>query len=436
MPLLFVYALLVTLMLFNSKPPLAERLRPTRLDDLVGQEHLVGEKGVIRKTIQSGNIPSMIFWGPPGVGKTTIANIIANEAKKPFYILSAISAGVKDIREIIDKARSSPRSILFIDEIHRFNKSQQDALLGAVEKGIITLIGATTENPSFEINSALLSRAQVYTLNALEEMDLLKLVNHALEKDEELKKRDVEIKEHQALFQLSGGDARKVLNLLELVVDSDVGGKVVITDELVTSVAQKKIAIYDKSGEQHYDIISAFIKSIRGSDPNAAIYYLARMVEGGEDVKFIARRLVILASEDIGNANPTALIMANNTFQAVDMIGYPEARIILAQCAVYLASSPKSNASYMAIENALSTVRETGDLPVPLSVRNAPTKLMKNMGYGKGYQYAHDYEGGFVNMEFLPEKISGQKFYEPGNNPREEELRKYLRALWKEKYGY
>lgn len=423
-------------MLFNSKPPLAERLRPTRLDDLVGQEHLVGEKGVIRKTIQSGNIPSMIFWGPPGVGKTTIANIIANEVKKPFYILSAISAGVKDIREIIEKAKSSPRSILFIDEIHRFNKSQQDALLGAVEKGIITLIGATTENPSFEVNSALLSRSQVYTLNALEEKDLLKLVNQALKKDEELKKRDVEVKEHQALFQLSGGDARKVLNLLELVIDSLTEGKVVITDELVTSVAQRKIAIYDKSGEQHYDIISAFIKSIRGSDPNAAIYYLARMVEGGEDVKFIARRMLILASEDIGNANPTALVMANNTFQAVDVIGYPEARIILAQCAVYLASSPKSNASYVAIENAISTVRETGDLPVPLSVRNAPTKLMKNMGYGKGYQYAHDYEGGFINMEFLPEKISGQKFYEPGNNVREDELRKYLRALWKEKYGY
>lgn len=423
-------------MLFNSKPPLAERLRPARLDDLVGQEHLVGEQGVIRKTIQSGNIPSMIFWGPPGVGKTTIANIIANEAKKPFYILSAISAGVKDIREIIEKAKSSPRSILFIDEIHRFNKSQQDALLGAVEKGIITLIGATTENPSFEVNSALLSRSQVYTLNALEEKDLLKLVNHALKKDEELKKRDVEIKEHRALFQLSGGDARKVLNLLELVVDSVTEEKVVITDELVTSIAQKKIAIYDKSGEQHYDIISAFIKSIRGSDPNAAIYYLARMVEGGEDVKFIARRMLILASEDIGNANPTALVMANNTFQAVEVIGYPEARIILAQCAVYLASSPKSNASYVAIENALGTVRETGDLPVPLSVRNAPTKLMKNMGYGKDYQYAHNYEGSFVNMEFLPEKISGQKFYEPGNNPREDELRKYLRALWKDKYGY
>jgi putative ATPase len=423
-------------MLFNTKPPLAERMRPSKLEDLVGQEHLVGENGVIRKTIQTGNIPSMIFWGPPGVGKTTIANIIANEVKKPFHVLSAVSAGVKDIREIIEKAKLAPRSILFIDEIHRFNKSQQDALLGAVEKGIITLIGATTENPSFEVNSALLSRSQVYTLNALEEKDLLKLINQALTHDEELKKRDVEVKEHRALFQLSGGDARKVLNLLELVVDSDINGKVVITDDLVTNVAQKKIAIYDKSGEQHYDIISAFIKSIRGSDPNAAIYYLARMVEGGEDVKFIARRMLILASEDIGNANPTALVMANNTFQAVDVIGYPEARIILAQCAVYLASSPKSNASYMAIESAIGVVRETGDLPVPLAVRNAPTKLMKDMGYGKGYQYAHDYEGNFVSTEFLPENIAGQKFYEPGKNQREDELRKYLRSLWKEKYGY
>ena len=423
-------------MLFNSKPPLAERMRPSKLEDLVGQEHLVGVNGVIRKTIQTGNIPSMIFWGPPGVGKTTIANIIANEVKKPFHVLSAVSAGVKDIREIIEKAKLAPRSILFIDEIHRFNKSQQDALLGAVEKGIITLIGATTENPSFEVNSALLSRSQVYTLNALEEKDLLKLVDQALTKDEELKKRDVEIKEHRALFQLSGGDARKVLNLLELVVDSDVEGKIVITDDLVTNVAQKKIAIYDKSGEQHYDIISAFIKSIRGSDPNAAVYYLARMIEGGEDVKFIARRMLILASEDIGNANPTALVMANNTFQAVDVIGYPEARIILAQCAVYLASSPKSNANYVAIENAIGVVRETGDLPVPLAVRNAPTKLMKDLGYGKGYQYAHDYEGNFINTEFLPDKISTTKFYDPGNNPREEELRKYLRGLWKEKYGY
>jgi putative ATPase len=423
-------------MLFHSKPPLAERMRPTRLEDLVGQEHLVGETGVIRRTIQSGNVPSMIFWGPPGVGKTTIANIIANEVKKPFYTLSAVSAGVKDVRDIIDRAKTSPRSILFIDEIHRFNKSQQDALLGAVEKGIITLIGATTENPSFEVNSALLSRCQVYNLNALAEKDLIRLVNHALALDEELKKRTVTLQEHQALFQLSGGDARKVLNLLELVVDSVPQDPVVIDDALVTSIAQKKIAIYDKSGEQHYDIISAFIKSIRGSDPNAAVYYLARMVEGGEDVRFIARRLVILASEDIGNANPTALIMATNAFQAVDMIGYPEARIILAQCAVYLASSPKSNTSYTAIEQALQTVRETGDLPVPLSIRNAPTRLMKDMGYGKGYQYAHDYAQNFVAMEFLPDAISGKKFYEPGQNAREEELRKYLRALWKEKYGY
>jgi putative ATPase len=423
-------------MLFQAKPPLAERMRPSKLEDLVGQEHLVGPKGIIRKAIQSGSIPSMILWGPPGVGKTTIANIIAHEVKKPFYTLSAVSAGVKDVREVIEKARLSGKSILFIDEIHRFNKSQQDALLGAVEKGTITLIGATTENPSFEVNSALLSRCQVYTLNALAEKDLLNLVQQALEKDEDLRKRTVEIKEHTALFQLSGGDARKVLNLLELVVDSVPEGNVVLTDDVVTDVAQKKIALYDKSGEQHYDIISAFIKSIRGSDPNAAIYYLARMVEGGEDVKFIARRMVILASEDIGNANPTALVMANNTFQAVNVIGYPEARIILAQCAVYLAGSPKSNASYVAIEDAIRVVNETGDLPVPLAVRNAPTKLMKELGYGENYQYAHSYEGNFVNMEFLPEKIAGSKFYEPGNNPREEELRKYLRARWKEKYGY
>src|SRR5882672_2359317 len=328
-------------------------MRPSRLEDLVGQEHLVGAGGIIRKAISTGNVPSMILWGPPGVGKTTIANIIANEVKRPFHTLSAVNAGVKDVREVIEKAKHTNRPILFIDEIHRFNKSQQDALLGAVEKGIITLIGATTENPSFEVNSALLSRSQVYTLNALEEKDLLKLVDQALTKDEELKKREVEIKEHRALFQLSGGDARKVLNLLELVVDSDAAGKIVLTDELVTNVAQRKIAIYDKSGEQHYDIISAFIKSIRGSDPNAAVYYLARMVEGGEDVKFIARRMVILASEDIGNANPTALVMATNTFQAVNVIGYPEARIILSQCAVYLASSPKSNASYVAIDKAM-----------------------------------------------------------------------------------
>jgi putative ATPase len=422
--------------MFQNSPPLAERMRPSRLEDLVGQEHLTGPNGIIRKTIQSGNIPSMILWGPPGTGKTTIANIIANEVNKPFYTLSAISSGVKDVREVIQKARTSGKSILFIDEIHRFNKGQQDALLGAVEKGIITLIGATTENPSFEVNSALLSRCQVYTLNALQEEDLLKLVNQALREDDALKKRTVEIREHSALFQLSGGDARKVLNLLELIADSVVEGTVVVTDEVATNVAQKKIAVYDKSGEQHYDIISAFIKSIRGSDPNAAIYYLARMVEGGEDVRFIARRMVILASEDIGNANPTALVMATSAFQAVDMIGYPEARIILAQCATYLASSPKSNASYTAIDDALRVVNETGDLPVPLSVRNAPTRLMKSLGYGKGYQYAHSHEGNFVNMEFLPDKIAGTKFYDPGNNTREDELRKYLRTLWKEKYGY
>jgi putative ATPase len=423
-------------MLFDSSAPLAERLRPTTLEEVVGQQHLVGEKGMLRTVLRSGSIPSMIFWGPPGVGKTTLANIIANEAKKPFYILSAVSAGVKDIREVIEKAKSSPRSILFIDEIHRFNKGQQDALLGAVEKGIVTLIGATTENPSFEVNAALLSRCQVYILNALEEKDMLQLVNHALEKDEVLKKKMVTVQEHAALFQLSGGDARKVLNLLELVVESEESNTVVITDQLSMSVAQKKIAIYDKSGEQHYDIISAFIKSVRGSDPNAAIYYLARMVEGGEDVKFIARRMVILASEDIGNANPTALIMANSTFQAVDVIGYPEARIILAQCAVYLASSPKSNASYRAIEEAIQKVNETGDLPMPLAVRNAPTKLMKNLGYGKDYKYAHSFENNFVNMEFLPDEIKGMKFYDPGKNAREEEMRKYLRTLWKEKYGY
>jgi putative ATPase len=422
-------------LILNSRPPLAERMRPARLDDLVGQEHLTGQGGVIRKAIQSGNIPSMILWGPPGVGKTTIANIIANEVKKPFYTLSAVSSGVKEVREVIEKARHSPRSILFIDEIHRFNKSQQDALLGAVEKGIITLIGATTENPSFEVNSALLSRSQVYTLKALGEEQLLALVRQAFERDEDLKKRSIKIKEHQALLNISGGDGRKLLNLVELLADS-VPGDFEITDDLVMEVAQKHIAIYDKSGEQHYDIISAFIKSIRGSDPNAAVYYLARMIEGGEDVKFIARRMLILASEDIGNANPTALVMATSTFQAVDVIGYPEARIILSQCAVYLASSAKSNASYMAIENALGAVHQTGDLPVPLSIRNAPTKLMKNLGYGKGYQYAHGFEGNFVNTEFLPDEVKGSKFYDPGNNPREEELRKYLRSLWKEKYGY
>lgn len=419
----------------HTNAPLAERMRPSIIDELIGQEHLTGENGVIRKAIQSGNIPSMILWGPPGVGKTTIANIIANAVKKPFYTLSAVSSGVKEVREVIEKARVSQRSILFIDEIHRFNKSQQDALLGAVEKGIITLIGATTENPSFEVNSALLSRCQVYILKALGQDQLLALVHQALAKDHQLKNRSITILEHEALLNISGGDGRKLLNLIELISDSVVGD-VEVTDKLVMDVAQKHIALYDKSGEQHYDIISAFIKSIRGSDPNAAVYYLARMVEGGEDVKFIARRMLILASEDIGNANPTALIMANNVFQAVNVIGYPEARIILAQCAVYLAASPKSNASYTAIENALAKVSETGDLPVPLAIRNAPTTLMKNLGYGSKYKYAHSYEGNFVTAEFLPEELKGITFYDPGNNPREDELRKYLRGLWKDKYGY
>jgi len=416
-------------------PPLAERMRPHRLDDLAGQEHLTGPSGVLRIALKAGVVPSMILWGPPGVGKTTIANIIAHESRKPFYTLSAISSGVKDIREVIDQARQSGRAILFIDEIHRFNKAQQDALLGAVEKGTVTLIGATTENPSFEVNQALLSRCQVYALRPLSEEDLERLVKSAIEKDEVLRQRNIAVKEHRALFNLSGGDARKLLNLLELVTDA-VAGDVEITDELVISIAQKRVAVYDKSGEQHYDIISAFIKSVRGSDPNAALYYLARMIEGGEDVRFIARRLVILASEDIGNANPTALVMATTTFQAVDVIGYPEARIILSQCTVYLACSPKSNASYVAIDDALRVVREQGDLPVPFSIRNAPTSMMKDMGYGQGYQYAHSHEGNFAAMEFLPDALRGSKFYEPGRNPREEEFRNFLRKLWGDKYGY
>ncbi len=422
-------------LLNSSTPPLAERMRPTKLEELEGQEHLVGGNGIIRKAINTGNVPSMILWGPPGVGKTTIANIIANEVKRPFHTLSAVNAGVKDVRDVIERAKHTNRPILFIDEIHRFNKSQQDALLGAVEKGTITLIGATTENPSFEVNSALLSRCQVYVLKPLGEQDLLNLMTQALAKDEELRKRKIFIKEHNALLNISGGDARKVLNLLELISES-IAGEIEVTDALVMQVAQKHVAIYDKSGEQHYDIISAFIKSIRGSDPNAAVYYLARMVEGGEDVKFIARRLVILASEDIGNANPTALVLATSAFQAVNLIGYPEASLVLGQCVTYLACSAKSNASTVAIGSAMSKVHETGDLPVPLSVRNAPTKLMKDQGYGKDYQYAHDYKDNFVNMEYLPEALAGQKFYDPGNNPREEELRSYLKKLWKEKYGY
>ena len=419
-----------------SHKPLAERIRPQTLDDLIGQEHLVGKNGVLRRAIESGSIPSMILWGPPGVGKTTIANIIANTVKAPFIALSAISAGVKEIREVIQRAKFQSNTILFIDEIHRFNKSQQDALLGAVEKGDVTLIGATTENPSFEVNSALLSRSQVYTLKALSKEDLLRLVETAIEKDKILSKKKIDLKETQALFSISGGDARKLLNLLDLVVENLGGEEIEITDDKVIDIAQQRVAIYDKSGEQHYDIISAFIKSIRGSDPNAAVYYLARMIEGGEDIKFIARRLVILASEDIGNANPTALVIATNAFQAVSMIGYPEGRIVLSQCVTYLAASAKSNAAYMAINQAQALVRQTGDLQVPLPIRNAPTKLMKEEGYGKGYKYSHDFPGNFVNQEFMPAEIKGTKLYDPGKNPREEEMRKRLHAMWKDKYGY
>ncbi len=419
-----------------QQAPLAERLRPNTLNDLVGQQHLTGQGSILQKAITSGHIPSMILWGPPGVGKTTIANIIAHTVNATYFQLSAISSGVKEVREVIDTAKKTSKAILFIDEIHRFNKGQQDALLGAVEKGIITLIGATTENPSFEVNSALLSRCQVFVLKALEEKDLLQLLNKALTEDEILKTKSIELKETEALIRLSGGDARKLLNLLEIVTDISTEKKLVITDKLVLQTIQQKMALYDKSGEQHYDIISAFIKSIRGSDPNAAVYWLARMIEGGEDVKFIARRLVILASEDIGNANPNALLLANATFEAVNKIGYPESKIILSQCATYLASSPKSNAAVMAIGMAEAAVKQFGDLPVPLHIRNAPTKLMKNLDYGKGYQYSHDYENNFSSQEYLPEKISGTTFYEPGKNAREEELRKFLKQLWKEKYNY
>ena len=422
--------------MFESTAPLAERMRPTSLEGLVGQEHLVGKDGFLHNAIKQDRVPSMILWGPPGTGKTTIANIIANEVKRPFFTLSAISAGVKEVREVIQKVRPGSKSILFIDEIHRFNKAQQDALLGAVEKGAITLIGATTENPSFEVNAALLSRCQVYTLRHLQKEDLIKIVDHALEHDADLKEIEVDLKETEALFNLSGGDARRLLNLLELVIKGQSGQQVSITDEQVTEAAQRKTVLYDKKGEMHYDIISAFIKSIRGSDPNAAVYYLARMIEGGEDVKFIARRLVILASEDIGNANPTALVLATSAFQAVSLIGYPESRIILSQCTTYLACSPKSNAGYMAIGKAQSEVRKSGDLEVPMALRNAPTKLMKDEGYGAGYRYAHDHPGNFAAMEFLPTELKDTTFYEPGKNAREEDQRKFLRARWKEKYGY
>ncbi|KAA9340561.1 replication-associated recombination protein A [Adhaeribacter soli] len=420
----------------NPKIPLAERMRPHTLDQFAGQQHLVGEKGVLRRYIQSGMIPSLILWGPPGVGKTTLANIIASQLKLPFIALSAINAGVKDIREVIDRAKSRPGTILFIDEIHRFSKSQQDALLNAVEKGIVTLIGATTENPSFEVISALLSRSQVYVLKHLTKEELIALIQNALANDVYLKKKNVNVKEYEALLNISGGDARKLLNLLEIVVEGTNSDTVEITDDWVKQIAQQNVVLYDKSGEMHYDIVSAFIKSIRGSDPNAAIYWLARMMEGGEDVKFIARRLLILASEDIGNANPTAMVMANDCFQAVSVIGYPESDIILAQTTIYLASSPKSNASYMAIRNAQRLVREQGNLPVPMHLRNAPSKMMKEMGYGQNYKYAHDFDQNFVVQEFLPDEIKNTILFDPGNNPRENEMRKNLKNWWGGKYDY
>jgi putative ATPase len=419
----------------NYLAPLAERMRPQRIEDVVGQEHLTGPGKVLRISLEAGRIPSMILWGPPGTGKTTLATALSQSLKRPFYPLSAISAGVKDIREVIDRSKGMPGSILFIDEIHRFNKSQQDALLGAVEKGWITLIGATTENPSFEVNAALLSRCQVYTLKSLEPDSLRKLLEHAQVQDEWTASRKVILKEDQALLRLSGGDARKLLNLFELCVEQiQPGGE--LTDQVVMDTARQFIARYDKDGEQHYDIISAFIKSVRGSDPNAAIYWLARMIEGGESISFIARRMIILASEDIGNANPTALILANNTFEAAEKIGYPEARILLSQCAIYLASSAKSNASYLAIDQALDLLRKNGDQPVPLHLRNAPTSLMKKEGYGKDYQYAHQFPGNFIEQEFLPDVLSGTKFFDPGKNPREEEMRLWLKNRWKDKYNY
>ncbi|MBS1685095.1 MAG: replication-associated recombination protein A [Bacteroidetes bacterium] len=422
----------------SSLPPLPERMRPKSFDEFVGQQHLIGEGKVLRRLIESGNIPSMIFWGPPGVGKTSMARFIADRAVLPFYQLSAIDSGVKELREVIAKANQDGKAILFIDEIHRFNKAQQDALLGAVEKGTITLIGATTENPSFEVISALLSRAQVYTLRPLEREDLERLLQTAISKDVVLRDKRIELKETEALLRYSGGDARKLLNVLEIVVNNGLTDNEVleITNAMVEQVIQHKMALYDKSGEQHYDIISAFIKSIRGSDPNAALYYLARMLEGGEDPKFIARRLLILSSEDIGNANPTAFVMANNCFQAVSVIGYPECQLTLSQTVIYLATSPKSNSAYTAIGAARAQVRATGDLPVPLHLRNAPTKLMKELNYGKDYQYAHSHEGNFIHAEFLPDAIKGSKFYDPANNPRENEIRRQLRDWWKQKYGY
>ena len=414
--------------------PLAERVRPKTLEDYISQRHLVGEKGILTNLIKQGILPSLIFWGPPGIGKTTLANIIATTSERPFFTLSAISSGVKDVREIIEKAKkgsglfTTKNPILFIDEIHRFSKSQQDSLLGAVEKGWVTLIGATTENPSFEVIPALLSRCQVYILNSFDKSDLILLLKRAIKEDSILSKKQIKLKETDALLQVSGGDARKLLNIFELVVGNEV--TITVTNKLVLEKIQKNTVRYDKTGDQHYDIISAFIKSIRGSDPNGAVYWLARMIEGGEDLKFIARRLLIAASEDIGNANPTALILANNTFQAVAVIGYPESRIILSQCAVYLANSPKSNASYMAINKAQEIVKKTGDLPIPLHLRNAPTKLMKDLDYGKNYKYAHNYNGNFIDEEFLPDEISNTKIYDPGKNTREEKFREELKKMW------
>jgi len=425
----------------NSAIPLAERLRPKTLADLVGQEHLSSPDSVLQKAITKGKVPSMILWGPPGVGKTTLANIISTTFNSAYYQLSAISSGVKELREVIEEAKSKPGALLFIDEIHRFNKGQQDALLGAVEKGIITLIGATTENPSFEVNSALLSRCQVFILKALDEKALHKLIHQAIEKDEMFQGQNIEIKETAALFQLSGGDGRKLLNLLELSVEALIdieksGSPLVLTNDWVMEVAQTNIALYDKNGEQHYDIVSAFIKSMRGSDPNGAVYWLSRMIAGGEDVKFIARRMLIFSSEDIGNANPNAFLLANACFDAVTKIGYPESRIILSQCAIYLASSPKSNASYEAINHGLALVDKTGNLPVPLHLRNAPTKLMKDLSYGKDYQYSHLGENNFLEQEYLPENLKNTALYQPQKNAREQEIKKFLSERWKGKYGY
>ena len=422
--------------------PLAERIRPQKLEDYISQLHLVGPNGSLTQQIARGVIPSMIFWGSPGTGKTTLAQIIANQSNRPFYELSAINSGVKDIRDVIEKAKQSgglftaKNPILFIDEIHRFSKSQQDSLLAAVEKGWVTLIGATTENPSFEVIPALLSRCQVYVLNPFSKEDLLSLLDRAIKKDAIISAKKIKIKESEALLRLSGGDGRKLLNIFELVVNASPEGQIVITNDKVLELVQQNTVLYDKTGEQHYDIVSAFIKSIRGSDPNGAVYWLARMIEGGEDVKFIARRMLILSSEDIGNANPTAFIMANNTFQAVSTIGYPESRIILSQCAVYLATSPKSNASYMAINEAQALVKQTGDLPIPIHLRNAPTKLMKELGYGEEYQYSHNYANNFSDQEYLPDAIKETKLYDPGANSRENGTREFLKNRWKDKYGY